>query len=62
MKRKIDRVYELNRAEVTKALHWYLVRVKDWPVPDEEHKLHLEMGDNGDVRLSFTETLEEDAE
>jgi hypothetical protein len=59
MKRKIDRVYELNRAEVIKALQWYLARVKDWPVPDEEHRLHFEMGDKGDVRLSFTEEIEE---
>lgn len=58
MRRKIERTYELNAAEVGKALHWYLLRVKDWPMPSEEKDLQVVLGPAGAV-LAFTDEIEE---
>jgi hypothetical protein len=59
MKRKIERTYDLEPAEVRKAIHWYLARIKDWPMPEDEKKSELDVNSDGSVTLKFTEEIEE---
>ena len=58
MKRKIDRIYELNPAEVVKALRWYLT-YRELRMPNDDKSCSVEMDTGGGAMITFTEEVQE---